>query len=169
MRFTPPPRLDPGDGAVREIDDAEASAIAAIADLVRYWRALPRQGAIPARSAVKPAHIRTFLPYLMILERKADGWHFRLVGTAMVEMMGRDYTGERAADQAGSPAAMQSFLSLWDRALTSDRPTYYGGRLTWKDMIGTDYVSALLPLAGRNEMPSQLLRYTWFSRRDPLL
>jgi len=66
-------------------------------DLYRYWDAVRRGDAIPARSDIDPLGMVQLLPFLGLIERRPEGYFWRLVGTAIVEHFGRDPTGHQYA------------------------------------------------------------------------
>jgi hypothetical protein len=62
-----------------------------------YWRGLAPAGAVPAYSGFDVVHVpRALLPFLILLEVLDAGadFRYRVVGTGVVEAIGRDFTGE---------------------------------------------------------------------------
>ena len=50
---------------------------------------------MPSRRDVDPVEVRSLLPNLQLIEMVDGGrWRYRLIGTALVEAFGRDYTGQ---------------------------------------------------------------------------
>jgi PAS domain len=77
------------DGALPASDDK-------IALLHRYWRSItPAGGLMPGRQHFDPTDIPSLLPTLRLYDVHRDPWRFkyRLVGTELVRIMGRDTTG----------------------------------------------------------------------------
>jgi hypothetical protein len=62
-------------------------------DLYSYWHSKRGTRNMPARSDMNPADIPRLLPYLLIVERAADQFRYRLVGSAIVDGLGYDATG----------------------------------------------------------------------------
>jgi hypothetical protein len=69
-------------------------------DLHAYWLSRHAEGALPGRRSLDPLDVPHLLPYMMLI----DVWHepfdlrYRLVGTALVDHMGRDTTRMRVED-----------------------------------------------------------------------
>jgi hypothetical protein len=62
-----------------------------------FWRNLPKQGAIPQRSDFNPARAGSLLRSVMLLEVRLEAdpsFLVRLVGTAVMERIQRDITGQ---------------------------------------------------------------------------
>jgi len=74
--------------------------------VMAYWN--ERRGArlMPSRNDLDPLHIPTLLPQLMLLDvlRGPLDFRYRLVGTAIVDRLGRDNTGLRFSELAHSRA-----------------------------------------------------------------
>ena len=91
--------------------------------LVRYWEEKRGQARLPAKRDFDPLDHPQALGLLMVLERLEDGdYLYRLHGVKAAEMFGRDLTGHRLREVAGSAAAF--FVSKYDRCLELGRPLY---------------------------------------------
>lgn len=65
-------------------------------DIFDYWNRLRGHEDAPLKSQVEPAGVRHILPSLFILEARDDGRVvFRLAGTRICDLFGRDLRGER--------------------------------------------------------------------------
>ncbi|HWK46481.1 MAG TPA: PAS domain-containing protein [Stellaceae bacterium] len=63
-------------------------------DLYRYWNSKRQGTALPARRDIDPVEIPHLLPHILMLDvTDAPGFRYRLVGTAVVNGVGRDPTG----------------------------------------------------------------------------
>lgn len=80
---------------VLHLADYDAKSPARIASEMRdYWWSLRRGRAVPSRSDVDPAGLRTTLDYAFILERVAPGAaRFRLAGRHLIDLMGMELRG----------------------------------------------------------------------------
>lgn len=60
-----------------------------------YWLSICPASGLPGRQHVDPAAIPRLLPYVFLIdvERAPLRFRYRLVGTAYIELMGRDLTG----------------------------------------------------------------------------
>jgi hypothetical protein len=68
--------------------------------LVRYWLAIHPRTGLPGRRDIDPAMIPRILPHLVLTDVEGPPHRFRarLVGTAVVEAIGADFTGEYLDD-----------------------------------------------------------------------
>ncbi|WP_075288776.1 PAS domain-containing protein [Pararhizobium arenae] len=65
-------------------------------EIFSYWNALRGNNEVPSRDQIEPAHIRTLLADLLILEHRADDEiRFRLAGTRICALFGRELRGSR--------------------------------------------------------------------------
>lgn len=70
-------------------------------EIYNYWDQLRGEDGAPLRSAIEPASLAAALPDLFMLEAEPEGnLRFRLVGTRMCSLFGRELRGE-------------SFIVLW--------------------------------------------------------
>ncbi|WP_162200120.1 PAS domain-containing protein [Kiloniella spongiae] len=119
----------------------------------KYWLTKCRGEAIPSREDISPAEMVAFLPNILLLDVQDEplDFRFRLVGTRIVPLLSRDYTGEwmSAIDILKAPGTVWENCS---RAVESAEPVYaftpYVGPK--KDVL--DVEDLILPLAsdGKN-------------------
>lgn len=71
-----------------------------IARLVEYWHRIHPSDRLPGRQHLDPADIPALLPHVWLTDVFRDPWRFRmrLVGTAVVNYVGRDGTGHWVTD-----------------------------------------------------------------------
>jgi hypothetical protein len=82
--------------------------------LLAYWQSKAPVDGLPLRKDIVAAEIPRLLSNLMIIEPVADGsdWKYRLVGTALAERYGFDWTGKlltELLDAATAPAIVQFY------------------------------------------------------------
>jgi hypothetical protein len=58
-----------------------------------YWKQKRGGRRMPARRDFDPAEVPTLLPHVQLIDLVGGRFHYRLVGTELVQMFGRDYTG----------------------------------------------------------------------------
>lgn len=86
-----------------------------IALIHRYWQDIRPSGwAMPGRPHLDPAAIPRLLPALRLYDVHRDPWRFRyrLVGTELVRMLGRDLTGTWYHDNVAHAERTQSHADL---------------------------------------------------------
>ncbi|WP_417515056.1 PAS domain-containing protein [Minwuia sp.] len=60
-----------------------------------YWRGLCDGHALPSRMMIEPEELKPVLPWVFLIDVHGEGgFRYRLVGTAIVEEMGYDMTGQ---------------------------------------------------------------------------
>jgi PAS domain len=93
------------------LDDELPPCDPQISRMHRYWLDIrPAGRAIPGRADLDPAAIPRLLPTIRLYDVHRDPWRFRyrLVGTELVRMLGRDPTGSWYHDVAAATSATQS-------------------------------------------------------------
>jgi len=66
-----------------------------LGDALAYWRKKRGARSMPRRRDIDPVDIPTLLPNLQLIETVSGGrFRYRLIGTALVEAFGGDYTGQ---------------------------------------------------------------------------
>jgi hypothetical protein len=59
-----------------------------------YWKDMRGHRRMPARRDFDPTAVPMLLPHLQLIDIVDGRFRYRLVGTELVEMFGRDYTGQ---------------------------------------------------------------------------
>ncbi len=126
-------------------------------ELFAYWTALRRGRTAPHFEAVDPGAIRSHLPDVFVLSYAVvEGHPFRLAGTAVCALFGREMKGSRFASlwQAGQrPRLLQTLQNIAKdgAALVAG----IGAETAEHDAIGLEML--LLPLTGDDGAPARLL------------
>lgn len=99
-----------------------------------YWRAKRGDRAMPSRRDIDPVELRSLLPHLQLIEIVADRFRYRLIGTALVEAMGRDYTGRYPDDLFEGPRA-KMITDVYEAVRARQEPMFLRSRyMTTKDI-----------------------------------
>jgi hypothetical protein len=115
-----------------------------------YWRTLAPEGAVPAYSAFDVVQVpRELLPFLILLDVLDGGrdFRYRVVGTRVVDAIGRDFTGETVSEyrhRHEPPAVAEGYRQV----CAHQAPDLYTGTL---ESVGKDFIAyerLALPLAG---------------------
>jgi hypothetical protein len=131
-------------------------------DLYRYWRSKHVGGRSPAREDIDPpTEIPHLAATLMIIDVLAEGYQYRLVGSALRDRLGAELTGK----PVGASNQSEGIRSEWTRLLDLVRgdgkprmligPTPVDGSLTNLVLV--------LPLINRAGNVEQLLGGAFFS------
>lgn len=141
-----------------------------LSELFRAWR--DRKGARPAptRADFDPVEFFALMPIVNLIDvhRDPTGFRHRLVGTELVECMGRDVTGRWVdADLYGEAAA--SIFEGLHAVATEIRPYRRRARLDWHRQHWLTTEAVELPLLGPDGAVNMILRgATFMVRPEPL-
>ncbi len=140
-----PARTEPDVELVEQVDAPLLN------ELVAYWDAKRAGRMAPRRSDIDPAELQAHLPRLFLLDVLDAGadFRYRLIGTAIIQGMGRDSTGRRMSDlHADQPAVLKTLLERFRRVVAEKRPVFVRGRVFWvADREHRRFVSAAMPLS----------------------
>ncbi len=115
-------------------------------DLVAYWQAHRGDRAMPARRDIDPLTIpRATLPHVFLVDVEPEGrFRYRLIGTAVVAMTGRDITGQQISAQTYGPHA-ETVLRPFRRVAAERRPLAANLK-AWSGDVPLVTESVFLPL-----------------------
>jgi len=132
--------------------------------LLAYWYTKRGDRRAPRRADIDPLDIPDLLPILNLLEVHRNPLRFlhRLVGTEVVEALGRDATGHEVGAGLYGPAAQEIFDSLV-RLATEIRPFRRLSRLSWNGQKWKILEALELPLVGNDGQVAMILRGNTFS------
>lgn len=117
-------------------------------DLLDYWQGLRRGDAFPGRADIVPSRIKPILPFVMLVDAVGPPRRFRwrLLGTAITQIMDRDSTGQWF-DELYPPEVLARMIEIYSLAIERRCPVRYTGTF---DLAGKDHItfeSLHLPLA----------------------
>jgi hypothetical protein len=103
-----------------------------LAMLYAYWQQKRGDRLMPARADIDPADFRKLLPFVVLYNVEGLGglYTFRLVGGAVVQFVGRNFTGMPAGSEM-EPTAAAAMTRLLDLVVTSRAPKFRIGRAFW--------------------------------------
>lgn len=117
--------------------------------LSEYMRSKTTSGQMPGRRQVDPLEITDLLPYVMlidVMDAQPTRFRFRLIGTAFVEALGREMTGQWL-DEALHPDYAPQIAAMCERVATQRQPRHWR---IHNPVTGRDYVHfecAFFPLS----------------------
>ncbi len=130
-----------------------------LAYLFDYWRAKKGERIAASRTDLLPSEIKPFLTIMNLIDVQRDPMRFRhrLVGTEIVDWLGRDVTGAMVSPELYGPAFERVFDGL--RAVTEEvRPYRRLARLSWYDRSWLAVESLELPLIDSAGEVNMILR-----------
>lgn len=155
--------------SIREIADAagksagvsfsmeriRSSQVRAIYD---YWNRKRGNRRMPARADIDPAEIKPLLAYILLTDLHYDPLraYFRLVGTAVAEVAGRDLTGQWL-HEAEVDGGVELWLRNYDRLARERAPVYGRTRATVQRGDERIFEWILLPLSSDGETVDKVL------------
>jgi hypothetical protein len=140
--------------------------------LYRYWcRIHPAEGKLPGRQHLDPADIPEYLPQLWLLDvqREPIRLRYRLVGTRIVEMAGRELTGLWLDEVHPHVAQDARAFERFQRVVTTGRPDHRRGRpalFLAHQADFTEIENTFFPFARDGRTVDMIMVYSIFYRRD---
>ncbi|WP_416899118.1 MAG: PAS domain-containing protein [Minwuia sp.] len=112
--------------------------------LLDRWQSRRSNGGLPARRDFDVLELKDFMGWLCVAEVApgGDDLVYRLIGTRIVEKVGRDNTGKPVSETL-PPAALEIFQHLMQKP----QPVRTWGRVAWRDRDFRHHESLVLPLA----------------------
>ena len=133
--------------AAWEIKDLSLVKSGDLAKALSYWRSKSQTPSIPSRSQIDPLEMRQFLPKILMIDVESEGeFTYRLCGTHVAEINGKDLTGQRAS-KASLGAASQHFIEVYQRAIRDRKPLLFTGQLWWQNRQWVGFEQIILPLS----------------------
>ncbi len=137
--------------------------------LYTYWNSKRDGRLAPARRDIDPVEMLEWLPHLILadIEAASSDIRFRVIGTWMVDRIGRDDTGMRFGDIGLTPSR-QAILDSYLTVASVMKPHYSEGsfldRAQVRRHIETERV--LLPLSGDGQACDMVLTGIYFREED---
>lgn len=119
-----------------------------LAPLLRYWEAKRRGDALPSRRDIDPIDVRAHMGNLCLIEVEQAPlrMRYRLIGSNITEIMGRDSTG-RYYDEIYRPELLSAITASFAWMIEHRRPLRSFGQAFYADKQFYDYEIVNLPLA----------------------
>lgn len=131
-----------------------------LAGVYGYWAGKCRDGRLPARRDIDPAEIPQLLAHIFLVEvhrsRQRFRFRFRLVGTAVVEWIGRDATG-RFMDDPWYGERGKLLCGHYEEVAIDGLARYYIQYASWVPHGRRSYCKLLLPLAADGRTVDMIL------------
>jgi hypothetical protein len=114
----------------------------------RYWSSKCKAGRPPSRADLRPEEIPQLLPHVFLVDvtQAPLEFRFRLVGTEICNLAGRDYTGLRVNPQEYGPDWKSVFEVYW-RVIHTATPEAAVRRAPWLTREFLLYERLIAPLS----------------------
>lgn len=133
--------------------------------LYSYWSDLPRQDDLPATADLDPLGFREALGAVVLVEPNDDAsdFRYRLFGTRMVEILGRDLTGTWNSDHPIAPSEV--FAKQYLAAITLRRCLYSENDAADEVSQTIRWCRLIMPMVGPDNASNRLVVGTVPMRR----
>jgi hypothetical protein len=116
-------------------------------DLYRYWLSKRDSRLMPARSDLSPGDIPFLLPFVIIVGRADGELRYRLIGSAVVKIVGYDATGHAVGSYFVAANDAVQARAIFDRAFTAAGPVFSTGEFNFKSGAHLNMSMLTLPLS----------------------
>lgn len=126
--------------------------------LLSLWRSRCRDGRLPARADFDPCDLREHMGWIVLtdVEQAPLRFRFRLVGSRVAEMAGRDVTG-CYLDEVYPPDIYRVVVAGYHEAIKRRQPVRVHGRFCQVDRCFLALESLELPLASDGDTVDMLM------------
>jgi hypothetical protein len=137
---------------------SQASALTSLhVDLYRYWQGRRRDGRLPARADIDPTAIVALLPHLTLVDIVDGRFRYRLVGTKVVEDLGRELTGAFIGASVQPPDYAAKICAVYEHARSRAVPVFAQGGYRTPTGAVHSVSRLLLPLAADGRRVDMLI------------
>jgi hypothetical protein len=142
-----------------------------IQEIYRYWLGIHPDNGLPGRRQFDPVDLRQYLPRLWLLEvqRTPFRLRYRLAGTRICELAGRELTGLWLDEAHPFVAENPDYLDRLRRVADTGEPSWRRGKpklFLAEKADFTEIENIFLPLAADGRTVDMVLAYTVFFRSD---
>lgn len=152
-----------------ETDDRAATWHPRLQRLLAYWESIHPPGRLPGRQHLDPIAIRDLVPglWLVDVQRAPFRLRYRLVGTQIVDAIGREVTGQWLDEAHPHIRAHPHFLERYARVAATGIPSRRrGAARLWRHEDYREVENLILPLASDGTTIDILMVLTVLYRRD---
>jgi hypothetical protein len=132
--------------------------------MYRYWqKARPAPDLLPGRQHIDPLDIPDLLPGIWLLDvlREPIRLRYRLVGTRIVEAIGREVTGQWLEEAHPHVLTIPGYAERYRTVVTSGVPSHRRGQaITWQHEDYREIENVLFPLAADGKTVDVLMVLT---------
>lgn len=138
-----------------------------IVALLAYWTAKRGKRSVPLRGDFDPIELKDHLPSLFMLDVIEGGrdFRYRLIGTAITAISGRDVTGARfSVLYQSDPNALVTAAKLFGPVISERQPGFARGTVFWRpERDYRRYEAGYFPLSIDGETVDVILAEIRFS------
>lgn len=128
-----------------------------------YWASMAPPGRLPGRQHLDPIDIPHLLPGIalfdVVREERRLRFRWRLIGTAVVEAVGRDYTGRFIDEVIVAAPKYEGLHDVLSGIVRTRQPHFWRTRIKAAERDFKTVERLALPLAGDGETVDMLIAY----------
>lgn len=138
-------------------------------ELVKLWYLRRSDGPLPPRSAFDAQGLKAYLPHIFISEYEPSHgrYRYRLIGTAVTELFGRNVTG-RSFDEIYSTPDLHDLRDIHEAARLAGEPRTVSGRIALPGRAAVSIEALLMPVAVGEGQNPQILGALYAATEDAL-
>lgn len=126
-------------------------------DLFHYWASKKSGSSLPGRSDLHPEEVVRLLPHIGLIDVLSENqFRYRLIGTEMVNLFQKDFTGMNVLD-AKKGEYGRALSSLYSDAAEYGSAVYSRSLFLLRDDITIDVSRLVLPLSSDKKSVDMLL------------
>ncbi len=138
-------------------------------NFLAVWREKRRDRVLPSRADFDPLEFSPAVwPHIALIDILAENrqrFRYRLLGTHIVEALGRDSTG-RYIDETQSEANYDDFVAGFRQAVQERVPVRSSGNAIFVNKAWVTYESVILPLSADDTLVNMLMVPAVFTNRS---
>jgi len=127
-----------------------------LAGALAYWRRKRGGRALPSRRDIDPVEVPTLLPHLQLIETADGRFRYRLIGTALVQAFGKDYTGQYL-DEFISGGRADAIVAVYRSIVATRRPAFLRSRYLTTKSVDLVANRLYLPLSDDGQQVNMIL------------
>lgn len=136
--------------------------------ILDYWKGKRGERDMPGRADIDPVEMRAFLGNIIIIDVERDPFRlrYRLIGTRITALMGRDSTG-KYYDEIYDKGLLSSIYRSFEWIFEHRRPLRTYGEAFYADRNFYEYETLNLPLSSDGEVIDKILGGLCFHPKNP--
>jgi len=137
----------------------EEAQSTALKQFYAYWEGKRAGCMLPLKASIDPAEIKDVLPYVIISEVFDEPLRvrYRLVGTEIVKLRGREFTGKWLHEVQWNPVFSARLIKEYRVLIDERRPLLGADDIYFADGPRTAYEWGMFPLSGDGERVNHCL------------
>lgn len=127
-----------------------------LSPIFQYWESKRQGSQLPSREDIEPAEISEYLPHVGLIDvvPKLKGFRYRLIGTHMVNMFGRDFTGMALGEELKDGAYGRFLRAYYSDAVLHRAPVFCESIFRYRGSGDLRIRRLVMPLTAKSDPKS---------------